>query len=73
MSKAKFTEEFKLEAIKQITEHQRPVAEVAKRLGVSTHSLYAWIKRYGKSAQQRENDSAEAVELIDACVQKLNG
>lgn len=40
MSTARFTEEFKLEAVKQITQHQRPVAEVAKRLGVSTHSLY---------------------------------
>lgn len=48
MSKARFTEEFKLEAIKQITEQGRSVAEVADRLGVSTHSLYAWIKRYNK-------------------------
>ena len=63
MSTVRFTEEFKLEAVKQITQHQRPVAEVAKRLGVSTHSLYVWVKRYGRSAQQREQDSAEAVEL----------
>lgn len=32
MSIVRFTEEFKLEAVKQITEHQRPVADVAKRL-----------------------------------------
>jgi len=63
MSKARFTEEFKLEAVKQVTQHQRPVAEVAQRLGVSTHSLYIWAKRYGKSAQQREQDSTEAIEL----------
>ena len=41
MSTARFTEEFKLEAVKQVTEQQRPVAEVAGRLGVSTHSIYA--------------------------------
>lgn len=46
MSTARFTEEFKLEAVKQITQHQRPVAEVAKRLGVSTHSLYVWVITY---------------------------
>lgn len=63
MSTVRFTEEFKFEAVKQITEHQRPVADVAKRLGVSTHSLYAWVKRYGKSAPQREQDSSEAAEL----------
>lgn len=63
MSTARFTEEFKLEAVKQITEHQRPVAEVAKRLGVSTHSLYAWVRRYGKPTEQRQQASNEAAEL----------
>jgi transposase len=63
MSTARFTEEFKLEAVKQITEHQRPVADVVKRLGVSTHSLYAWVKRYGKAAEQRQQESSEAIEL----------
>ena len=42
MSKGKrFTEEFKLEAVKQVAERGFGVADVAKRLGVSTHSLYA--------------------------------
>lgn len=27
------------------------MVEVAKRFGVPTHSLYAWIKQYGKSEQ----------------------
>lgn len=63
MSTARFTEEFKLEAIKQITEHRRPVAEVAKRLGVSTHSLYAWVKRYDKPAEQRQQESNDVIEL----------
>lgn len=63
MSTTRFTEEFKREAVKQITQHQYPVAEVAKRLGVSTHSLYAWVKRYGKPAEQRQQESNEAAEL----------
>jgi transposase len=46
MSSKRFTEEFKLEAIKQITERQYSIAEVSARLGVSTHSLYAWVKKY---------------------------
>ena len=46
MVSKRFTEEFKLEAIKQITERHYTVAEVSARLGVSTHSLYAWVKKY---------------------------
>lgn len=42
MSKAtRYTEEFKLAPIKQITERGHSVADVAQRLGVSGHSLYA--------------------------------
>lgn len=49
----RFTEEFKIEAVKQVTERGHPVAEVAVRLGVSAHSLYTWIKRYSVPAEQR--------------------
>ncbi|GAA5083858.1 hypothetical protein GCM10023337_00890 [Paenalcaligenes hermetiae] len=63
MSKARFTEEFKVAAVKQVAEHGRPVAEVAARLGVSTHSLYGWLKRYNKPTEQRKQESAEAAEL----------
>ena len=52
MSKARFTEEFKVAAVKQVAEHGRPVAEVAARLGVSTHSIYGWLKRYNKPTEQ---------------------
>ena len=46
MGKANLTEEFKLDAIRQITERGHSVSDVSQRLGVSAHSLYAWIKRY---------------------------
>ncbi|WP_323880635.1 transposase, partial [Aeromonas caviae] len=35
----RYTKEFKLAAVKQVTERNYPVAEVAERLGVSSHSL----------------------------------
>ncbi|WP_260654999.1 transposase, partial [Yersinia frederiksenii] len=56
MSANNFTEEFKIEAVKQINEQGYPVSEVAARLGVSTNSLYAWIKRYQKPEPQRKQD-----------------
>lgn len=46
MSSKRYPEEFKIEAVKQVTEKGRSVADVATRLGTTTHSLYAWIKRY---------------------------
>ena len=40
-SSIQYTEEFKIEAVKQVTERGYSVADVAERLGTSTHSLYA--------------------------------
>ena len=46
MSKANFSDDFKRDAVHQIVEREYPAAEVSKRLGVSTHSLYAWVKKF---------------------------
>jgi transposase len=54
MSAKRYTEEFKIEAVKQVTERGHPVAEVASRLGMTTHSLYQWIKRYSVPDAERE-------------------
>lgn len=56
MSNPRYTEEFKLEAVKQVADRGHSVAEVAARLGVSAHSLYQWIKRYAKPTGQRQHD-----------------
>lgn len=54
MSRQRYPEEFKIEAVKQVTEKGKPVADVAQRLGMSVHSLYAWIKLYSKPQEQRQ-------------------
>jgi transposase len=46
MGKANFSDDFKRDAVAQITERGYPVAEVSQRLGVSPHSLYAWMKKF---------------------------
>ncbi|TWQ51468.1 transposase, partial [Xanthomonas vasicola] len=48
MSSKRYTDEFKIEAVRQVTDHRFKVAEVAERLGVTTHSLYAWMRKFGK-------------------------
>ncbi|MFV1848833.1 transposase, partial [Stenotrophomonas maltophilia] len=45
MASKQYTDEFKAEAVKQVTERGFAVAEVAKRLGVSSHSLYQWLRK----------------------------
>ena len=52
MSGKRYTEEFKVEAVKQVTDRGYSVADVAERLGVTTKSLYDWIKQYGDNAEQ---------------------
>lgn len=50
MSSSKFSDEIKRHAVAQITERGYPVSEVAKRLGVSAYSLYAWKKKFAKAS-----------------------
>ena len=60
MGNARFSEDFKRDAVHHITVRGYPVAEVSTRLGVSTHSLYAWVKKYSKSAEVNANDDHAA-------------
>ena len=46
MGTGNFTDEFKRDVVAQITERGYPAKEVSKRLGVSTHSLYAWKRKW---------------------------
>lgn len=57
MGKGNFSDDFKRDAVSQITERGYPVAEVSKRLGVSTHSLYAWKKKFSSSSGGDDKDA----------------
>lgn len=63
MSGNRYTDEFKIAAVKQVTERGNSAADVAERLGVSTHSVYAWIKRYGVPEAKRKAAYAQADEM----------
>ena len=63
MGKANFIEDFKRDAVRQLTERGYPVAEVSQRLGVSAHSLYAWRKKYASEASKGGDQSDEIRQL----------
>lgn len=63
MSGKRYTEEFKVEAVKQVTDRGYSVADVADRLGVTTKSLYDWIKRYGENAEQYQSAKQQDDEI----------
>jgi transposase-like protein len=42
----KFTPEFKDEAVKMVLETSRPIAEVARDLGINEGTLGSWVKLY---------------------------
>ena len=60
MNQQRYSPEFKDEAVRQVTEKGHSVQEVAARLGVSSHSLYKWVKAIGPSKDEQRGD-----ELLD--------
>jgi transposase len=48
MGTSNYSDEFKRDAVHQIRVRGYPVREVSQRLGVSTHSLYKWLKQFGE-------------------------
>ena len=65
MSGHRYSPEFKDEAVRQVIERGHSVAEVADRLGVSTHILYKWVNAVKPdNSVQKENELLEAKKEI---------
>jgi len=63
MAGERYTEEFKIAAVKQITQEDYKIADVAKRLGITTKSLYNWKAKYGETADEYQAGKAKEHEL----------
>ena len=48
--------EFREEAVRQVIERGHSVVDVASRLGVSSHSLYKWVKDAKPSKSEQRSD-----------------
>lgn len=56
----RFTEEFKIQAVKQVTDQGYSVASVSERLGVTSSSLYNWIKTYGPDSEEHRQSQEQS-------------
>ena len=61
-SRIRYTEEFKLGAVAQVTDKGHSVTSVAGRLGVSTKSLYDWVKRYS-DVPSKAGEATDQIEI----------
>ena len=67
MRGTRYTAEFKVEAIKLITQCGHDVVEVSKRLGVSDKSLYAWLQQ----SQQGDLPNSKDIAALKLELQRM--
>jgi transposase len=60
MGTSNYSDEFKRDAVQQIRVRGYPVREVSQRLGVSSHSLYKWMRQFGEPAPKASGVDHEA-------------
>jgi len=63
MAGERYTQEFKIAAVQQITQEGHSTPDVARRLGIPTKCLYNWRARYGDNAREYKANQAQEGEL----------
>lgn len=58
----RYSDEFKIDAVAQVTERGYSVKEAAERLGIGTKSLYTWMAKFSKP--QRVSDQEAEVRRL---------
>lgn len=60
MGTSNCSDEFRRDGVQQIMVRGYPVREVSRRLGVSTHSLFKWMKLFGDPMPRKPDVDHEA-------------
>lgn len=73
MGGQRYPEEFKIEAVKQVTDRGYKISDVASRLGVTTKSMHNWIKRYGDKStiHQEITDQQKEIRKLKAELKRV--
>lgn len=69
----RYTDEFKIEAVKQVTGWGNKIVELAERLGVSYKSMLGWITRYSKpeTSRKAENSALSGLQPLKAELKRV--
>lgn len=68
-TRRRYTDEFKAEAVRLVRDSARPVAQVARDLGIADHLLYRWqaeqhqAERQGHTRQSMRTEQEELARL----------
>ncbi len=65
MSSKRYPEEFKIEAVKQVTEKGHSVADVAARLGTTSHSLYGGLNATVPTLHNTKLNLMKVLKFVD--------
>lgn len=70
-TRRKYSEEFKREAVQLMETSEKPVADIARDLGMNDNNLYRWRRLYGSDGSTVANGSAASVRELEAEVKRL--
>lgn len=70
MARKEYTEEFRIEAVKQVTKNGYSINDTAERLGVHPDSLRSWIKRLESPQAIQKNKILDESQLEIKKLQK---
>lgn len=73
MSGKRYTDEFRIEAARQVAERGDSVADVVRRSGITTHSPYAWRAKSDKPdvVRRAELDQSAQVRRLKAELKRV--
>ena len=67
----RYTEEFKREAAAQVVSQGHSVKSVADRLGVSTKSIYDWVKLYADKTSHADQQDKDDIRRLKAELKRV--
>jgi|SRR6185369_2956639 len=66
-----YTEEFKREAVRLMESSGKPVAQLARELGLNDNNLYRWRGLYGRQRPVSSNGGVSSVAELEGEVKRL--